>query len=72
MTTPNTHTCPGRCGKSVANARYACLQCWYRLPGELRNAIVETARLSVLEPRRRVALGAANEWYGSNPERRTP
>ena len=68
MTTPTTtHSCPGHCGRRVAHARYACLQCWYRLPGELRNGIVDTMGLNVLEPRRRVALGAAGEWYREHP-----
>lgn len=57
-----THTCPGGCGRDVANARYACLPCWSRLPVELRSAIIDTSHLGTLESRRREALTSAGAW----------
>lgn len=62
MTALRTHTCPGGCGRDVANARYACLPCWARLPVELRAAIIDTSHLGTLEARRREALVAAGSW----------
>ena len=62
-----THRCPGLCGRTVANARYACLHCWGRLPIELRAMIIDTSHLGTLEARRREALGASGEWYREHP-----
>lgn len=62
----STHRCPGGCGKSVANARYACVMCWWRLPADIRASIVETMRLPLLDPARRAALERAHEWYAAN------
>lgn len=62
----NTHSCPGYCGRDVANARYACLPCWDRLPSRLRVAIAQTAGLGLLVPARRHALVSAAEWYKAN------
>lgn len=34
--------CPGHCGKTVRAGRFACSDCWARLPGHLRRAVVAT------------------------------
>lgn len=47
MTAPdraNSHGCPGRCGRIVANAQYACPACWLRLPPDIRSRITRAYR----------------------------
>lgn len=33
------HACPGRCGALVPHHRFACPDCWWELPPELRREI---------------------------------
>ena len=67
MTGLKTHQCPGKCGREVASARYACVPCWSRLPQSHRVAIIDTSHLGTLEARRRDALVAAGAWFRDNP-----
>lgn len=62
-----THECPGRCGRIVADARYACVPCWTRLPQTHRNAVMSTVDLGTADPRRRKALTDAGAWFKANP-----
>lgn len=57
-----THTCPGRCGRQVPPAFYACRTCWFRLPSELRSAIIATQHLNSIHPKRLRALNDAGQW----------
>jgi hypothetical protein len=37
-------TCPGHCGRPVRPGHFACRDCWYRLPTDLRQTIVANYR----------------------------
>jgi hypothetical protein len=60
------HRCPRLgCKAQVLNIRFACYPDWMELSKETQNLIWETARLRVLDPRRRAAIQAArDEWAG--------
>jgi len=45
--TSDRHVCPGGCGRLVDHAKFACSQCWFALPLDLRQAINRSWRLGV-------------------------
>ncbi len=59
------HICPKRgCRTEVPDARFACVTHWYKLPDDVRRAIVATARQPLTRPTRRAAIEAAFEAWG--------
>jgi hypothetical protein len=64
----HVHRCPGGCGKAVADHRYACGACWFRLPDAVRDRITETYGRSPDAHAR--ALHAARRWFVENPHGR--
>lgn len=60
-----THDCPGGCGAQVARHRYACRDCWYRLPVAFRKPITDNYRRDV--GAHMAAMLAAAQWYEDNP-----
>jgi hypothetical protein len=65
-----THSCPGGCGQHVAHHRYACPNCWARLPKALRNGI--TANYGRNLAAHGSAMAAARRWYRDNPIHERP
>lgn len=66
------HECPGRCGRSVPTNKYACGQCWNRLPFEHRHAITTAweqpgALRRLPSPAHREAMRQAGKWLRENP-----
>jgi branched-subunit amino acid aminotransferase/4-amino-4-deoxychorismate lyase len=57
------HTCPGCRTKRIPDRVLTCAPCWYELPAPIRSAIVSTARLSILAPKRRAALQGAFDFW---------
>lgn len=55
------HTCPGGCRRVVVNHRFACLDCWTRLPAPMRAAIRSTYQRDHTKHAR--AMVDAMEWY---------
>lgn len=55
------HECPGRCGTSVARARFACPACWRRLPMALRRAITMAHNAREVAAHR-AAMADAMDW----------
>lgn len=71
--TAGTHTCPGLCGRRVADRLFACPQDWERLPRDLQVPIVDTRNLTLLSPERLAAVQDARRWYRDHwPRRRKP
>lgn len=68
MSIPNTHRCPAPgCPIKVSSAVLACQSHWFQLSSEVRRAVHATAKLPLLNPKRRAALSAAmKEWRGSD------
>lgn len=60
-----THTCPGRCGRAVAFQRFACLDCWMRLPEPLRHNIIDNYDTEF--DAHTNAMLDAMRWYRDNP-----
>lgn len=59
------HMCPKKgCRTEVADARFACMTHWYQLPPDVRAEITATARMNLLQPRRRAAIEAARIAWG--------
>lgn len=59
------HICPKKgCRVEVANARFACQTHWHKLPADVQREIIATARLNVLQPRRRAAFRMAEQAWG--------
>jgi len=62
-----THACPGRCQRRVPRHKFACPNCWARLPAEYRGAILLAYRAgapAVMQHRQ--AMRAAALWYDDN------
>jgi hypothetical protein len=64
MRTTSKHNCPRPdCTKVISNALFACRSDWFRLSAPVRAVIYATARLNLLDPKRRGAiLAAMEEW----------
>jgi hypothetical protein len=59
------HICPKKgCRTEVPDARFACITHWYKLPDDVRADIIGSARLTLLNPRRRRAIEAARIAWG--------
>jgi hypothetical protein len=59
-----THQCPApQCPLRIPNRLLACQLHWYALSKPVRDAIYDTARLSILHPDRHAALDAAREEW---------
>jgi hypothetical protein len=62
-----THTCPGECGiTNVPFSRFACRNCWWKLPAEIRVRINITYRARGSADGRRAhaqALADGHRWY---------
>ena len=55
-----THACAGGCRRQVAPYHFACLDCWWRLPSEMRDTITATGG----DPDAHVeAMLSAIAWY---------
>lgn len=59
-----THSCPGKCGRQVPNALFACSACWGRLPHELQAPITDNHLVN--PPAHLAAMTAACDWYRTN------
>jgi hypothetical protein len=61
-----THECPGGCGRrDVPRHRYACRECWYRLPDPHRRAIQQNHRHHSVG--HAVAMHEAHTWFVEHP-----
>lgn len=66
---PETHRCPGNCGRIIPNTRFACTRDWARLPEHLQAAI-NTDRNPITNIARQLRADAvrdARDWYLENP-----
>lgn len=62
---PGSHVCPAReCSIEVPNTHFACSTHWWELPEDVRREIAATARLPLLNARRRKAIEAAFTAWG--------
>lgn len=72
----NHHTCPGNCGRMVAQTKLACRDCWYRLPRMLQLAVTDgyaKRRRNLADATaHRLALAEALAWYRDNMGREVP
>lgn len=57
------HTCPGCRAKRIPDRLLTCAPCWYDLPTEIRGAVLQTAQLTLLAPRRKEALRRAFDHW---------
>lgn len=55
------HPCPGGCGRQVPNRLFACKDCWWRLPRELRLEISRTHRRDPIGHAE--AMADASAWF---------
>lgn len=59
-----THACPGRCGQRVPRRLLACREDWWRLPSDLRRAVLAH---KMFTPEHRAAVADALAWYRAHP-----
>ena len=59
-----THGCPGGCGRQVPYHHFACRNCWYRLPPDLRRPI--SANYQRDDAAHALAMTDALQWYEEN------
>lgn len=64
--TPDTHRCPGCRAPGVPNHKFACRNCWFRLPVKLRRPITAAYNLGDGEAHA-AAMKAAVAWFRANP-----
>jgi hypothetical protein len=61
----HTHACPGKCGAQIARNKLACPADWFRLPGDLRQAVTDNYRRN--PDAHFAAVRDAVDWYAANP-----
>lgn len=61
-----THACPGGCGRQVPYHHFACRNCWYRLPMDLRRPISGNWHLN--PDAHAEAMVDAQQWYDENAQ----
>jgi hypothetical protein len=59
-----SHDCPGSCGRQVPYHHFACRNCWYRLPMDLRRPISANWQRDAVAHAE--AMADALQWYGQN------
>lgn len=64
-----SHPCPGLCGAVVPYHRFACCDCWSRLPQQMRFAITDTWQRDPLAHAE--AMSTASRWFRFHPLIRT-
>lgn len=69
---PQTHRCPGGCGRDVPRRFVACRDDWRRLPAEQRERIKLLNATVRGSPEHFRALIDARHWYREHPSEASP